>query len=488
MANKIIQKGFGFATFPTVIMYDYVKNKKTGKIKFQKVKELLFGDYITPKIKNGDFDSEIIDNNTYIKVHSRDRDGYILPSKIQEERIVEVNFIDVGQGDSCHIVTEDDTHFIVDAGASNNMFRFIKWRFNLEESKNTPPKFTGIVTHSDKDHYYGFNNLFKTYPNLKQQIVFNEILHNGLVEMSGSSLATLGTVINTPAGSFITDLCDDNQKFINLSQGVKPTGQYISTILKTTAPKKSVKSGDKLHSGSLSTIDVIGPIREVVGGKEALPIFEDNKGKTKNGNSVILMITVGKLKILLGGDLNSAEEDYLLKQVTKIDVPGIRIQLENKDLDEVKRKNLVDQLETAIKKAGLYFGADIAKSCHHGSDDVTTEFLRAVNPLATIISSGDEEGYCHPRPDTLGLVGKTSRGERPLIYCTELARSTKEFVTVTQSSRPKDRIKAVTVYGMICVRADKDKALIAMKLEDGSGWFVKKIHFDKTLKQFAVIG
>ena len=66
------------------------------------------------------------------------------------------------------------------------------------------------------------------------------------------------------------------------------------------------------------------------------------------------------------------------------------------------------------------------KCCHHGAADVTDEFIRAVNPLAYVVSSGDEESHAHPRPDLLGRLGKLGRGDAPLILCTEILRSTRE--------------------------------------------------------------
>ena len=63
------------------------------------------------------------------------------------------------------------------------------------------------------------------------------------------------------------------------------------------------------------------------------------------------------------------------------------------------------------------------KCCHHGSADVTEEFLEATEPAAYVVSSGDEESHVHPRPDLLGLLGKKGRGIRPLVLCTEILRS-----------------------------------------------------------------
>lgn len=116
-----------------------------------------------------------------------------------------------------------------------------------------------------------------------------------------------------------------------------------------------------------------------------------------------------------------------------------------------------------------------------------------MNPAATVISSGDDEPHCHPRPNTLGAVGRHSRGDRPLIFSTELSRSTAEYTKpaiATQEEirllvaklqeaeeadkaalqRKLDRLldqaeRNVAVYGLIVVRTDGQRVVIAQKLE-----------------------
>ena len=73
---------------------------------------------------------------------------------------------------------------------------------------------------------------------------------------------------------------------------------------------------------------------------------------------------------------------------------------------------------------------DVAKACHHGSDDVSYEFLSAMRPAVTVISSGDNEGHDHPRPAIVAASATTGYLEiksdtvvSPLVYSTELARS-----------------------------------------------------------------
>jgi hypothetical protein len=73
----------------------------------------------------------------------------------------------------------------------------------------------------------------------------------------------------------------------------------------------------------------------------------------------------------------------------------------------------------------------VAKACHHGSSDVDFRFLAAMRAGATVISSGDSEGYGHPQPDIVaassvtGNATFTTSGDlrTPLVFSTEIARS-----------------------------------------------------------------
>lgn len=65
------------------------------------------------------------------------------------------------------------------------------------------------------------------------------------------------------------------------------------------------------------------------------------------------------------------------------------------------------------------------RACHHGASDFTTEFLNKVKPIATVISAGDNENYAHPSADALECAGRYTRGSRPKVFSTELARAYK---------------------------------------------------------------
>ncbi|NJL29463.1 MAG: hypothetical protein HC897_17045, partial [Thermoanaerobaculia bacterium] len=229
-------------------------------------------------------------------------------------------------------------------------------------------------------------------------------------------------------------------------------------------------------------IEALAPVPERrADGTRLLRWFGD-VGKTKNGHSVVLRLVYRDVVVFLGGDLNIPAEDHLLAHYTGLPVPP-RTAVEEEEL---------------VAAARRVFGADVAKSCHHGSADFREVFLRAIDAAVTVISSGDDEAHSHPRADTLGAIGRYSRGARPLIFNTELARSAKELVKNPQILRERlkelqkaigeattdtkrasaqkdfeqevDRLeRSIAVYGMISLRTDGRKILLAQKLEKPRG-------------------
>ena len=112
----------GYAVYPSVKMRDITPDPSTKSgVKMKFVKELLFGDYIKPYVTDGAYETITVKSGTnkgeYIKVHCRNVDGYIKKSEIQEKRILEVNFIDVGQGDGM-IAFSGDICMAIDGGSS----------------------------------------------------------------------------------------------------------------------------------------------------------------------------------------------------------------------------------------------------------------------------------------------------------------------------------------------------------------------------------
>jgi hypothetical protein len=236
------------------------------------------------------------------------------------------------------------------------------------------------------------------------------------------------------------------------------------------------------EEGNEVSIKILGPVPSdsEQPGMYKFKVLGDD-GVTKNGHSIVLKLKYKNISLLLGGDLNAEAEHYLLEHYTGISPLTI---------DSAEKAEL-------IRRGREIFESDVAKACHHGSHKFLDVFLQCINPLATIISSGDNESHSHPRPDTLGAIGKNSRGSRPLIFSTELARSAKEgikqperLVKVINDLENKIRVEAdpvhkaelqallraeyfklersIAIYGMINVRSDGEKIIIAQKLEKPS--------------------
>jgi hypothetical protein len=232
------------------------------------------------------------------------------------------------------------------------------------------------------------------------------------------------------------------------------------------------------------TIKVLGPVVEKDEQERPLLRWFENSGKTKNGHSVVLRLQYRNISLLLGGDLNIPSEELLLCYHTGLPWPS----------------KSDDHYEEFVEAARGIFQVDLAKSCHHGSADFSSTFLTALFPIVTIISSGDNESHSHPRADTLGTIGRYSRGARPLIFSTELARSAKETIKhpnvlkkhfrdikrqleklvndgSTEFKKKKEALnkeyeellnnieRSIAVFGAINVRTDGRNVVVAQKLE-----------------------
>jgi beta-lactamase superfamily II metal-dependent hydrolase len=474
-AGEEFMATYRYATYPSIKVLDAAGNQ---------VQHALWGDWVRV---DGPADAAGL-----VPVRVRGVDGFVNEGDLQEERVLEVAFIDVGQGDGCLVVTPDDKKIVIDAGQRDNMYRYLRWRFDFRGGLRTLD--AAIITHPDADHYYGFKPLFQE-PNLK----FKAVLHNGIMEQTGKPL---GATKKVGGRTYLTDLIETRADLDAFLADKSRYGQKLYANLLDDARSSLVSAGGDIRMvhapadpaeaaylpsslvGTKVKFRVLGPVIEPdAAGKARLRTFGEkpgsagsDDGKTKNGHSIVLMLEYGALRILLGGDLNSSAEAFLLTHYTGLAWPPANV-----------------GAATTLAEAGrATFGADIAKSCHHGSADFTDVFLGSINAAATVISSGDEESHAHPRSDTLGAVGLAGRGWRPLIFSTELNRSTREdeaglpaelrrllvkldtatdMAEIQTLRQERDALLAtlakrnVTVYGAIQLRTDGDKALLAYKLE-----------------------
>lgn len=527
--------------------------EKTSK---NALNHLLLGDYAR---STGETQGE------WVKVRSRNCTGWLKESWLTNERYLEINFVDIGQGDGCHVVTPDDEVILIDAGegvgfdgsGGDNMTRFINWRYNLRNRKvagvdgvakddataTTPFEIDyAIMSHPDLDHYYGFLNLFKN-----RKLSFKNVCHNGIVERpyNGANKKTwaydLGRKAPATARSkyHLWDTVHSNKEMHDLIKANPTTRKfYLTTLREVRKNNSKVKFQfldkskgylDHFNPKQELQMEVLAPITEEVTmngeTKACLPRI-GSESVTKNGHSVVLKLKYKKIKILLGGDLNSDSQDYIAKYYSNLDVnlsdlektiQRSKEKLQGSDLSLADREEVQQELaeassmlELIVTRTKQHFEADIAKACHHGASDVLDSFHRAINPIATVISSGDNESHSHPRPDALGSFGKAGRGSRPLIFSTELARSATEFsypieqyeklkaleakMNAATTKKAKEEFREqmeglrdsnVAKYGMITVRTNGEQVIIAQKLEKerskGQKWDIYELKWNEHL-------
>jgi beta-lactamase superfamily II metal-dependent hydrolase len=470
-------------------------------------KELLWGDQVVvtgPGRTAGE-----------VTVKARGQTGFVAEADLGGEPLLEIYFIDVGQGDGVLIVTPERKHVFIDGGwprrgqpSGKNAADFVDWKFSQDYGRDRMDLDAVICSHNDQDHYGGLWDLFNPTEAAQLRIptsrVFVEqFLHAGVSWWTLDGRRSLGRVTETSQGKLLTDLISSRASVLaGLAQGAVPRlqGEWASFL--RTATNMKTRDGAATPFTRLSHVighvpgfepgagsvamRVLAPVEFTVDGKPGVRRFSSEASKNTNGNSVLLRLDYKRSRTLLTGDLNKASQHALLA-----DYAGERHE----------------------------FQADVAKACHHGSEDVSYEFLQGIAPAVTIISSGDNEGHDHPRPSIVAASATAGflRIEHdevvsPLIYSTELARSLKlgrpTGLTVGSETPPLavgeadlgeasvslavtnagdrnpttwsrrlggSRVVAGIIYGLVNVRTDGDRILCATMNEAEHTWEVKTL-------------
>jgi beta-lactamase superfamily II metal-dependent hydrolase len=472
----------------------------------KKLLELLWGDPLT--VLEGD------EGASRWKVRARGgRTGFVSTSAIGDESLLEVYFIDVGQGDGILIRTPDHRHIMIDGGfkrasqpTGKNAADFVDWKFFKDYGLNQIHLDAMIASHNDADHYGGLSDLL--------DVSQSDELDADDVRVDAFYHAGVGWWVNPFTGKRWLGPTTEDKKFLIQLMGERPQveaalksgaepklqGEWARFMSNVTKAKTIDGTATPIHRLSQANrhipgfngsdggvaIRVLAPFERTIDGSSALHNFGSSVGKNTNGNSILLRLDYGRSRILLTGDLNTDSQRALLEDYT-----GSRME----------------------------FLCDVAKACHHGSDDVSYEFLSVMRPAVTVISSGDNEGHDHPRPDIVAASAITGHLEiyrdrivTPLVYSTELARSinlgkpskvtingdgetttieTEELHTIkieakvtkagdlnpSKVTKQLDRtyIVAGLIYGLVNIRTDGETILCATLNEKDNTWQVKKI-------------
>lgn len=350
------------------------------------------------------------------KVKARGKTGWVENADLGGRSLLEVYFIDVAQGDGVLIRTPDHRHILIDGGynrakqnSGRNAADFVDWKFHDDYGTTRITLDAMIASHCDQDHYGGLWDLLN--PNEVDELDCTEIevgafYHAGVArwQKPGGS-GWLGP----KTGGYLTQLMGNRNAVTQaLNGGAGPQLQgdwagFMQTVVDQGCAIERISHATGYLPGfepgpGRASILVLGPCEYELGGSPALKSLGGDSQNT-NGNSILLRLEYGRTRILLTGDLNKKSQHALLAEYSD---------------------------------AVAEFQCDVAKGCHHGSEDVSLQFLEAMEAAVTVISSGDNESHSHPRPSIVAASALSGHREvqgdevvTPLIYSTEISRSTR---------------------------------------------------------------
>ncbi|MCA9728660.1 MAG: hypothetical protein KC729_13305, partial [Candidatus Eisenbacteria bacterium] len=408
----------------------------------------------------------------------------------------------VGQGDGILIRTPNHRHIMIDGGyqrskqpTGKNAADFVDWKFAKDYGTTTIDLDVMIASHCDADHYGGLWDLLNPAEDREldaQQVLLGHFLHAGVSWFKKPG----GRYLGPESNGFLTRLLGNRADVgaaLGSGSGIKLQGEwakFLQCVYDTGCPISRISHVDAWLPGFAPgeqpvAIRVLAPVEYDLNGQPALTDFGSDS-KNTNGHSVLLRLDYGRSRILLTGDLNKKAQQSLL---------------------------------TEWEGSRTEFLCDVAKGCHHGSDDVSYAFLQAMQPAATVISSGDDESHSHPRPKIVaasGLTGYVTLANdeivTPLVYSTEIARSVRigtpkrftfsevkdaqgqaisetrmdkvgvDYGVVTAGAlKPQSRTATMNhrkivdgiIYGLVNVRTDGDRILCATLNEADSKWEIE---------------
>jgi len=347
----------------------------------------------------------------------------------EKRYLLETIFIDVQQGDATLIRTPDRKTILVDGGEGKFVARLLAAMFPGTTARDPLVIDALVVTHGDADHFSGLVELARARdhdtPRKQIHAEVARYYNNGLVKAAGKirdnggerkrrETEKLGSIVKKGRTVYVTALYDDPRVATSKNTPFTKWCEALDTLmLRTDRADVGRLAGEALPRiarvayGDDHVFDifreadvdiaVLGPLVEEIDGQPALEYLrsEDggkSTGHTINGHSAILKLTYHNVRFMLGGDLNTHAQERLREFLGEHDGPALR--------------------------------SEVLKVPHHGSHEFDVRFLHEVNPVVSIVSSGDEnrmKEYVHPRANLMAALGMCSRPPRPLLFSTELA-------------------------------------------------------------------
>jgi hypothetical protein len=361
---------------------------------------LLWGDYVQVIERAG----------ATCKVRARGLTGTIPSNRLTGDALLEIYFVDVGQGDGVLVRTPDGRHMIIDGGlprsnqlTGKNAADFVDWKFFFDYGDPVIRLDALVASHSDADHYGGLWDLVRLDDAADDReldvlsVGVDAFYHPGLSrwETRTGGAHPHRDDLGPNDGAWFLRLLDDraDAEAAIVNGAADELGgdwrDFIKDLLRRIRPqvvrlgveRETLQSGGALPrmwtGAGGCDVSVLAPVTVRRDGKPALKDLGDTAQNT-NGHSVCLRLDYGHARIVLTGDLNSASMGWLMESY------GDRVSA---------------------------FACDAVNACHHGSSDISYRFLEQLKAGATIVSSGDNEGYAHPRPEIVAASAMTGHLE-----------------------------------------------------------------------------
>ena len=229
-----------------------------------------------------------------------------------------VDFLDVGQGDAAVVTLPDGRTLLVDAGGATDTHPSNTSRRSIGEAvvseylwwRGLDTIDYVVATHADADHIDGLNDVLRNFT------------------------VNAALVARSPA---------NDPEYVKFAQ----------TLFTTNTPVTTIHAGDLIRFGDVR-IEVLWP-----------PAAVHENQPSRNNDSIVLRVTLGRRSVLLTGDIEKSGE-------------------------------------SALVAAGKELRADVVKVPHHGSRTSSTPpFVAATKPGVAIVSVGQYSMFGHPHPDVV---------------------------------------------------------------------------------------
>lgn len=325
------------------------------------------------------------------------------------ERLLGVTFVDVEHGDATLIRTPGGRCLLIDGAEESFVTRLLHSAFTANPIAGPLVLDALVVSHGDGDHLTGLTALAEAHRGSEtggRRVRTSRVYHNGLVKrpekLAGRKLREterFGTAHSIDGECYVTELLDDPR---SAPDTTKEFAHWKAALGSLVTPNGAVLR--RLRAGDHDAFDfllgedievlVLGPVEEPVRGRSALRFLRDHGGDpsaahTINRHSVILKLSYGNVRMLIGGDLGADGAWRVLDWTTSRHPP---VALES----------------------------EIFRVPHHGCAELLPDFFQAVSPVVSIVTTCDANPSQErrPRADLLAALGRFSRSAAAAIFST----------------------------------------------------------------------